>query len=33
VNRPKDEDELRFAVGLLGIGTTGSKFGTGTSTR
>jgi LPS-assembly protein len=31
VNRPKDEDELRFSVGLLGIGTTGSKFATGTS--
>jgi hypothetical protein len=27
VNRPKDENEIRFAVGLLGIGQAGSKLG------
>jgi LPS-assembly protein len=31
VNRPKDENEIRVSVGLLGVGQTGSKMGTGGS--
>ena len=27
VNRPKNETEFRFSISLLGIGTTGTKFG------
>ena len=33
VNRPKDENEVRFAIGLLGVGTAGSKFATGALSR
>ncbi len=32
VNRPNDENEIRVAIGLLGIGQTGSKIGAGGST-
>jgi LPS-assembly protein len=31
VNRPKDENEVRVAIGLLGIGQAGSKIGAGGS--
>ena len=29
VDRPKNENEIRVAVGLLGIGQAGTKFGAG----
>jgi len=29
IDRHKNEDEFRFSINLLGVGQTGTKFGTG----